>query len=419
MVSRRSELHHEAMSKEPEDTENTERSQEVNEGTTGRLDGEPEQTKETNMQGEIPARPTLVRSESDRMIGGVAAGIAHHFGWDVTVVRLVFLIAMVLGGSGFMAYILAWIFIPAADGEPINLRGRFSQLPSWVLPAAGVLLFLAVVSDLDWDHPGPFLAVALFGAGALLLREPSSATPRTPQSQNAAVSAPATTASMGATSQGFSGTATAPIEHEARRKHESSPLGLYTVAAVFLTVAGASLLDRWNAIDMDGGRYLAAALTVVGAGLLVGGFFGRGRALIPLGVVLLPFVIVAGIVEVPLEGYVGERSFAVHGTMADTSYEMLAGSTTLDLTQASAAEDPRLDVNMAFGEFVIEVPADWRIDLTGEMQGGEVNFFGEKFEGVSLDLSGTRGPESATESLTIDVDAGFGEIRIVQEGDTF
>ena len=360
----------------------------------------PEDTKEKSMQGDVSARPTLVRSESDKMIGGVASGIAHHFGWDVTVVRLVFLFAMVLGGSGFMAYILAWIFIPSAEGEAVDLRRRFSQLPGWALPAAGVFLFLVVVSDLSWDHPGPFLALVLFGAGALLLREPASASGSTPAGTTPVATGTAVTAG------------------HPRRRYESSALGLYTVAAVFLTIAGAALLDRWGAIDMDGGRYLAAALMVVGAGLLVGGFLGRGRALIPLGLVMVPFVIVAGIVDVPLQGYVGERSHSVYGVMADTSYEMLAGSTTVDLTQASAANDPRLDVDMAFGEFVIEVPADWRIELTGEMQGGEVNFLGDTFDGVSLDLARTAGPETATESLTIDVEAGFGEIRIVQEGGT-
>lgn len=375
----------------------------MTEEKTGRpQEGEPEQTEEKKVQSDIPARPTLVRSESDKMIGGVAAGLAHHFGWDVTVVRLVFLLAMIFGGSGFVAYILAWIFIPASDGEPVNLRGRFSRLPGWVLPAAGVFLFVAVVSGLSWDRPGPVLAVALFGVGALLLREPVSE--RAPHA-----------ASLEA---GSAAGATEMTRSEQRRRHESSVLGLYTVAAAFLVVAAAALLDRWDAIDMDGGRYLAAGLLVVGGGLLVGGFFGRGRALIPLGLLMVPFVIVSGIVDVPLEGYVGERSFQLHGAMADTSYEMLAGSTTVDLTQASAANDPRLDVDMAFGEFIIEVPADWRINLTGEMQGGEVNFFGETFDGVSLDLARTAGPETASESLTIDVNAGFGEIRIIQRGGT-
>ena len=42
----------------------------------------------------------------DKKIAGVCAGIAEHFGWDVTVVRLVYLIATILTGSA-----LAWIYL--------------------------------------------------------------------------------------------------------------------------------------------------------------------------------------------------------------------------------------------------------------------------------------------------------------------
>lgn len=42
----------------------------------------------------------------DKKIAGVCAGIAEHFGWDVTAVRLVYLIAAILTGSA-----LAWIYL--------------------------------------------------------------------------------------------------------------------------------------------------------------------------------------------------------------------------------------------------------------------------------------------------------------------
>jgi phage shock protein C len=48
------------------------------------------------------------------MIGGVCAGIAQHYGWDVTLVRLVLVLCVLCGGFGLLAYLIAWIVIPEA-----------------------------------------------------------------------------------------------------------------------------------------------------------------------------------------------------------------------------------------------------------------------------------------------------------------
>ena len=59
-----------------------------------------------------PAR-RLYRQTEGRMLGGVCAGIAQHFGCDLALVRLA-LLAIVLCGFGapVIAYIAAWIVIP-------------------------------------------------------------------------------------------------------------------------------------------------------------------------------------------------------------------------------------------------------------------------------------------------------------------
>lgn len=58
----------------------------------------------------------LVRSRSDRMVAGVCAGLANYFNMDVTLVRvLVAAIAIVTGGAGVLAYLVAWALIPDED----------------------------------------------------------------------------------------------------------------------------------------------------------------------------------------------------------------------------------------------------------------------------------------------------------------
>ncbi|HUZ21161.1 MAG TPA: PspC domain-containing protein [Acidimicrobiales bacterium] len=62
------------------------------------------------------SRP-LRRSGEDRMLAGVAAGIADWFGVDVTAVRVAFVVLAVLGGAGIPLYLAAWLLIPEEGAE--------------------------------------------------------------------------------------------------------------------------------------------------------------------------------------------------------------------------------------------------------------------------------------------------------------
>lgn len=54
----------------------------------------------------------LYRSKTDRQISGVCGGLAQYFGVDSTLVRLVFLLMLIFGGSGFIIYIIMAIVVP-------------------------------------------------------------------------------------------------------------------------------------------------------------------------------------------------------------------------------------------------------------------------------------------------------------------
>jgi phage shock protein C len=54
----------------------------------------------------------LTRSESDRVVAGVAGGIARRLGVNSTLVRLGWLVAVVFGGFGILAYLILWIALP-------------------------------------------------------------------------------------------------------------------------------------------------------------------------------------------------------------------------------------------------------------------------------------------------------------------
>ncbi len=66
----------------------------------------------------------ILRPRHPRMIAGVCSGIALHYGWDVSIVRLIWALCLLCGGSGLVAYIIAWIVIPEAPYElPAGMPG--------------------------------------------------------------------------------------------------------------------------------------------------------------------------------------------------------------------------------------------------------------------------------------------------------
>jgi phage shock protein PspC (stress-responsive transcriptional regulator) len=54
----------------------------------------------------------LVRSRNNRELAGVAGGLAEFFGVDVTIVRILFVLATVLGGPGVILYIVLALIMP-------------------------------------------------------------------------------------------------------------------------------------------------------------------------------------------------------------------------------------------------------------------------------------------------------------------
>lgn len=61
-----------------------------------------------------PPVKRLMRSSRDKKIAGVCAGLADYFDLDPTIVRVVWLLAIFFGGTGFLAYLILWIVLPVA-----------------------------------------------------------------------------------------------------------------------------------------------------------------------------------------------------------------------------------------------------------------------------------------------------------------
>lgn len=59
----------------------------------------------------------LFRSIDDYMLAGVCGGLADYFKIDSSLVRIVFVLLTLFGGSGILIYLILWLVIPREEGE--------------------------------------------------------------------------------------------------------------------------------------------------------------------------------------------------------------------------------------------------------------------------------------------------------------
>ena len=79
----------------------------------------------------------LTLSANDKKIAGVCSGLAKYFNTDATLVRLIFVLLIVLGGSGVIIYLIAWMIIPPARPSTDAMLEQLMKLGE--LKNAGVL----------------------------------------------------------------------------------------------------------------------------------------------------------------------------------------------------------------------------------------------------------------------------------------
>ena len=119
----------------------------------------------------------LQRNTQNKVIAGVCSGLADYFGIDVALMRVLFVVLLLMGCSGFLIYLILWIVMPTAkpgenqQAENIQQVTRHEGKGGWI---AGVILIvigcLCLVSNLipqiNWAVYWPVLLIAF---GILLI----------------------------------------------------------------------------------------------------------------------------------------------------------------------------------------------------------------------------------------------------------
>jgi phage shock protein PspC (stress-responsive transcriptional regulator) len=371
-----------------------------------------------------PAAPgvrRLTRRRDNKMIAGVCSGLADYTGLDPIIFRIALIALVFAGGSGLLLYGLAWIFVPEAGSDKTHGRDLFSRFEStpWLGAALLIVGGVLLLGQINVFSAPVRWGIALLILGIFLFREQhdsdrgSRTSPGAPASHGYVPPHPSTSL---ATSGDAATTAVLPPAAVAapRPPRERSALGWYTVAATLLALGVTALLDASNWIHVTLLQYLALPLAVIGAGLIVGAWLGRSRLLIAAGILLVPFVLVASLVHVPLTGTAGTFVYRPQ-TSNDmpATYHIAAGELTLDLTRlALGSGTTNVSASVGAGQVRVLVPSKVPVSIDGRADVGSVVVFGRVRGGTEVHVQTTSASLSSHPGLDLHLHAGLGSVRI-------
>jgi phage shock protein PspC (stress-responsive transcriptional regulator) len=73
-----------------------------------------------------PRSGSLYRPVQDRMLAGVASGMARYFGIDTLLVRIALVVLVFVGGIGLAIYLAGWVLIPE-EGTDQSILAEFTK----------------------------------------------------------------------------------------------------------------------------------------------------------------------------------------------------------------------------------------------------------------------------------------------------
>lgn len=193
-------------------------------------------------------------------------------------------------------------------------------------------------------------------------------------------------------------------------------LGRLTVGFMLLGLGVLALLDNIEgiAIDADPRHYIALAVTILGAGLLVGGFVGRARWLILVAAILVPTMIFSPAFEYDWS----DRNFDLDATPetfaeVEDSYGIDIGEMVIDLRELPwDGEEISIEAAVDAGNLKIYIPEDVGIVGEASVDIGRVSEPGRSTGGLGdPTLTWDTAGDSGTVLLDAHVDVGNIDIR--------
>jgi len=294
----------------------------------------------------------LVRSRSDRVLGGVGGGLGRYFDVDPVIVRIVLAGLVITGGLGVFLYLAALLLVPDEDGSKPPFER--SRVATTIGAVALVIAALAAIGGGEFLF-GPLIGLALLGGLGYAI-------------------------------------------YRAVRREGGLPVTFGRVVLWIAIGAGAALGTfalafgaAWAAAE-GSGVAVASVVIALGVVLLVAALRpGGARWLaVPALAVAIPLGVVSA-AGVSFDGGFGERSYrpATVAAIPAQGYEIGAGELRVDLRDVAfppGSETP-VDVRVGAGRAEVIVPQGICVVADSRVGGGYVNVRGRDTGGFDVDFA--------------------------------
>jgi phage shock protein PspC (stress-responsive transcriptional regulator) len=371
----------------------------------------------------------LRRTRDDRRVAGVAGGLARHLDIDPIIVRVALVVLVFFGGSGLLLYGAIWLLVPE-EGSPAQPLGLDDRNRNIALIGTGVLAAIAAVGDFAgafW-FPWPVVIIALLVVWFLNRKEKRDQQPSSYATPVSGYGAPAAAAEQPSWQ-----TRTMPVTEDPaqpyqapfqpyqpyvrpRNPRKKGPILFWFTLALIATGVGTLGIIDVSGTVVPHAAYPALAMSLTGAMLLLGAFWGRAGGLILIGLITAAATLGA----TATDNYDARTLTYTPTSSAEVrdSYEMDAGELTLDLSQVRDVEglDGReLTIDGGIGEIEVIVPDGMDVTASATTGVGDVSVFGEHDDGFDVTRENSLNGGSDVPQMNITIDHGVGQVTVREQ----
>lgn len=342
----------------------------------------------------------LSRARDGRWLGGVCAGLGRYFGLNPMIYRIGFAALSLVGGTGILLYVAAWLVMPddgAEDSIAAEAIKNHRERP-WLLVGVGLLAFAALVglsSARIWPSPGNLWVAAALAGAAIVWWQTGG---RRDRAQAAA--------QPGAAAPGEQPTAVLP------RRRSFGPVA---AAALISGLGLVALVDVATGASVDWRIVLAIAAVVLGALVAAGAATGHSvGSVVVLGLGVLAVLALALAVRVPIFAGMGDRvAHPVAFASVGTRYKHGMGNLEVNLRDVRfPVGETHVKATLGIGDLLVRVPDTVTVQVDARAGAGQVSLFGTTDDGTSVHDRTTDPGTEAARVLVLDARVGLGQVEV-------